>query len=847
MVSSTHGFTGLSAAEASRRLAAEGYNELPQEKQRRFTKIARDVVKEPMLVLLLACTSIYFFLGDIQEAFVLLVSVFIVIGITVYQEYKTEKALAALKSLASPRALVLRDGEYRRIAGREVVRGDIVFLNEGDRVPADGIVLWGNNLNINESLLTGESAAVSKVSGSADTPLERPGEAATPGVYSGTLVVSGEGLALIKTTGSKTEMGRIGALLGEIKEEKTALQKSFARIVRIIFLVGLSLCVVITVLTGILSGTWLSGVLSGITLAMAIFPEEFPVVLAVFTAIGAWRLSRHHVLVRQLSAVENLGAATVLCVDKTGTLTMNEMRVRKIFSSSRLQDITQRLSDPARETLKAGALASRRETFDPLEKAIRDARRHVYKGENIYEGLAYKREYPLTDKLLVVAHAWEDHGRLFAAAKGAPEAVMDLCGLSASEQRIIEEQVKALAGSGLRVLGVASTDNFSGPSLPPEVTGFKWRFLGLLGFIDPVRSSAASAVKECYEAGIAIKMITGDYSATGLNIAGQIGLKNSQQALLGAQLRDFSAKALAEEVGRVNVFARMVPEDKLRVIRALKDKGQIVAMTGDGVNDGPALKAADIGVAMGGRGTDVAREAADIILFDDDFSSLVKGVKEGRRIFSNLKKTTVYLVAVHIPIAGLSFLPLLFGWPPLFFPVHVLFLELIIDPVCSVVFEAEPADKDIMKRPPRAAGQTVLSRRSLLLATGQGLSILAACVAVYVYCFFLGWDQPAVRAMTFSTLIFSNLFLILVNRSWSMNFFQILAKKNPFLWPVTLASLVFLGLALYVPAISDIFQFSALGGKDIASAFAIAIAPAFVLEIAKLIRKRLGLTKQDVI
>lgn len=836
MINDKHGFSGLSSLEAKRLLAAEGYNELPREKQRRFFKIAFDVLKEPMLVMLLICTVIYFFLGDVQEAFVLLASVFIVIIITIYQENKTEKAIAALKSLASPRALVLRDGDYERLPGREVVRGDIIFLNEGDRVPADGILLWNNNLNINESLLTGESLAVAKTAGVLEAPLPRPGDTPAVGVYSGTLVVSGQGLAVVKAVGMNTEMGRIGALLEEIKEEKTSLQKSFARAVKIIFSIGVILCCIIIILTSIFSGDWLAGVLSGITLAMAIFPEEFPIVLAVFTAIGAWRLSKNNVLVRQMNAVENLGAATVLCVDKTGTLTLNEMRVSKIFSAGRLQDAAERLADSARETLKTGALASRRETFDPLEKAIRDARRHVYKNENIYAGLTYKKEYPLTDKLLAVVHVWQDKNKLLAAAKGAPEAIIALCDLSAAEAESLEAQVKELAGSGLRVLGVARAD-FSGTSLPDNIQGFKWQFLGLLGFMDPVRPGAAQAVKECYEAGIDIKMITGDYSETGLNIAKQIGLNNHQRTLLGANLAGFSPAVLAQEVGQIDVFARMVPEDKLRIIKALKDKGQIVVMTGDGVNDGPALKAADIGVAMGSRGTDVAREAADIILLDDDFTSLVKGVKEGRRIFANLKKTTVYLVALHIPIAGLSFLPLLFGWPPLFFPVHIMFLELVTDPICSIVFEAEPADKDIMRRPPRAAKETILNRRAFLLAFGQGLTILAVCTAVYVYGFISGWEQTMVRALTFATLIFSNLFLVIVNRSWSMNFFQAIAKKNRVLWPVMLSSLLFLAAALYIPALRGIFQFSALSSGELSTVFGIALLPAFILEIIKFVRK----------
>ena len=827
---------GLTGAEAQKRLEEGGYNELPQEKSRQFWGVLRDVFKEPMLVLLLVCTIIYIFLGDTREALILLGSIIIIIAITVIQENKTEKALAALKNLSSPRALVLRDGEHQKIPGREVVRGDIVFLNEGDRVPADGTVLENNNLSVDESLLTGESLAVKKKIGDPEEPLDRPGGRESAFVYSGTLVISGQATVLVKTTGVATEMGRIGSLLGGIKEEKTLLQIDVARIVKVIFLVSIFLCLLALGLTVASSGHWLDGLLAGLTLAMAILPEELPIVLVIFTSIGAWRLSKSKILVRRLSAVENLGAASVLCVDKTGTLTMNEMKVAAMVSSDKKGILNELVLDKknkdAVNLIKFSALASRRETFDPLEKAIRDLRRKLCRNENIYQDLSYRREYPLTSGLFVVAHAWEkEKGGFTVYAKGAPEAIMDICHLTERVRNEIEAEIKHLAENGLRILGVATVN--STKVLTEDVREFKWNFAGLIGFADPVRPGVAEAIMECYDAGIEVKVITGDYSETGLNVARQIGLKNSAKAMTGSGLDQLAAGSLAEEISRTSVFARMVPENKLQIIRALKETGALVAMTGDGVNDGPALKAADIGVSMGKRGTDVAREASDIVLMDDDFPSLVKGIKGGRRIFDNLRRAAFYLVAIHIPIAGLSLLPLFFGWPIIFTPVHIMFMELIIDPICSVVFEAEEADKDIMRRRPRRRNSSILGGRSLFTALIQGFIVLIITGTVYGYTLAIGWEEAAARTITFSTLIFANLLLVLANRSWTLNFFQSMAKHNKALWPIISACFVFLFLAIYLPYAQDVFGFSKLSIKSIGISFGVALISIVMFEVMK--------------
>ncbi len=843
--------SGLTSGQARERLMAEGYNELPREKERHFWQLAWNIIQEPMLLLLLACGLIYVVLGDLREALVLLFFVFVIIFITIYQESKTEKALAALKSLASPRALVLRDSHYQRIAGREVVRGDLVFLNEGDRVPADGILIWNNNLAVNESLLTGEALSVQKEAGHQDSDMRRPGEESQICVYSGTMVVSGQGLAFIKAVATATEMGRIGQLLGGIKTENTLLQKDIKRLIKYVSIIGLSFCLAVIAVSFMFSGNLLRSFLSGLTLAMSILPEEFPVVLAIFLSIGAWRMSRRQVLIRKLSAVESLGAATVLCVDKTGTLTMNKMKIKQIWLADdeadsdlnqgalmgRIYDIAPADNSALREILKIAALASHQETFDPLEKAIKELKRQVFLKENIYHGWRHQREYPLSSSLLAETNVWEnqDEGWL-VASKGAPEAIMELCRLADDQKDDLHAQVKKMAQDGLRVLAVAAAIA-PAQDLPESPRSFTFKLVGLLGFMDPVRAHAADAIQECYEAGITVKMITGDYPETGKNIAGQIGLANPEEALTGAELQSLSDKELSRAVKHINVFARMVPENKLQIIRALQKSRHVVVMTGDGVNDGPALKAADIGVAMGSRGTDVAREAADIVLLDDDFSSLVKGIKEGRRIFDNLKRAIVYTLAVHIPIAGLTLIPLILGWPIILFPAHIMFLELIIDPSCSVVFEAEPADLNIMKRRPRNSRQSILNRSNLFISFIQGLSILAVVLAVYKYCLIFGFDDASARTTAFTTLIFANLLLILTNRSWRSNTFIILFRQNKALWPIVGGALLFLALTIYTPFFRGIFSFARLGWEIVLLAFAAALLSLSIFEIMKVFHR----------
>jgi Ca2+-transporting ATPase len=697
-------YKGLTQNEAEERLKKEGYNELASAKKRTIFDITLETMREPMFLLLLACGLLYLFVGDLEGAILLLAFVFLVIGITIYQERKVERALEALRDLSSPRALVLRDGQQVMVPGREVVCGDIVFLSEGDRVPADILIISCSNLTIDESLLTGEAVPVRKTSGDGTEKLCRPGGEDLPFAYSSTLITQGHAVGKVISIGQTTEVGKIGKAIQAIEPEQTELQKETAKLVRLFGTIGLIVCVLVVVLYGLTKGDWTDGFLAGLALAMAILPEEFPVVLTVFLALGAWRMSKHNVLTRRMNAIQNLGAATVLCSDKTGTLTMNKMTLKKIFASNRFFKIDgQKLPEEMHELLEFSVLASQKEPYDPMEKAIKDTGFNKLSGtEHLHADWELVREYTLSKKLLALSHVWKSPSgkKYLIAAKGAPEAIFELCHLKKNEHDKLIKNVEELSNEGLRVLGVARA-YFDAEKLPENQHDFEFEFLGLVGLEDPVRPEVPAAVKECYDAGMRVIMITGDYPGTARIVAKHAGFKRYDDILTGAELENMSDEHLMERTRTVSIFARVVPEQKLRIVNALKANSEVVVMTGDGVNDAPALKAAGIGIAMGNRGTEVARESAALVLTDDNFASIVKAVRMGRRIYDNIKKAMAYIISVHIPIAGLSLLPIFMGWPIILYPVHIAFLELIIDPVCSVVFEAEPEERNIMKRKPR--------------------------------------------------------------------------------------------------------------------------------------------------
>jgi Ca2+-transporting ATPase len=816
----------------------DGANEIPSARRRSLLWLARDVLREPMILLLVSCSAIYLALGDLREAIVLSLSVLVVVGITFFQNRKTERALEALRDLSSPRALVIRDGESRRIAGREVVRGDLIVVSEGDRVPADGDVLWASSLSVDESLLTGESVPVSKRA----VP-EESLEPAQPErrVFSGTLVVAGQGLARVTATGPGTEMGRIGKSLGTIELEETPLQRQMGRIVLRLAAIGAALCLLVALLYGRSRGSLFDGLLAGLALAMSILPEEFPVVLTIFLALGAWRLSRKRVLTRRVAAIEALGAATVLCVDKTGTLTVNRMSVTRLVAGGRPLDVTgsETLPDEFHELVEYAVLASRRAPFDPMEQAIRElGLRTLARTEHLHEDWELLREYPLSPERLAVSHAWSARGReeSVIAAKGAPEAIADLCHLGTAENDRLFASVEELASAGLRVLAVARA-RFGRPALPDNVHDYPFELLGLVGLEDPLRASVPAAIRDCKAAGIRVVMITGDYPVTAAKIAREIGLPDDL-VMTGAELDALDAAALERRVPSVSVFARVVPEQKLRLVQALKANGEIVAMTGDGVNDAPALKAAHIGIAMGARGTDVAREAAALVLLDDDFSSIVQAVRLGRRIFDNLKKVIAYLLAIHVAIAGMALFPVLAGWPLLLLPIQIVFLELIIDPASSIAFEAEPAEEDLMRRPPRKPKEPLLSRRVLVLSVLQGAGVLAVVLAVFIVMLGRGGPEGPGRAVAFAALIAGNLGLILTNRSWSRTILGSLRASNPALWLVVGGAAGTLALVLAVPVLRDLFRFERVGPADALLGVAAGAASILWFELFKLRPRR---------
>ena len=832
---------GLSEQNAIARLKDDGYNELPSAQSRNLLSIAWNTIQDPIFLLLVGGGIIYWILGDLQEALILIGFVFFITGISLYQEGKTEHALEALRDLSSPRALVIRDGERKRIAGREVVRGDFIVLAEGDRVSADAIVLSCSNLSTDESLLTGESLPVRKVTAVGNVEMARPGGDELPFVYSGTLVVQGQGIAQVKAIGAQTEMGKIGKALQKIKPETTPLQQEMNRLVSRLFGIALSLCVAIVVIYGFTTRDWLKGVLAGITLAMAILPNEFPVVVTIFLALGAWRISQNHVLARRASAVETVGSATVLCVDKTGTLTLNQMAVQQLLAYNQAENpqpydlglhSSEALPEAVHQLVEFCILASQRDPFDPMEKAFKElGDRYLAHTEHLHSDWKLLREYPLSPHLLAMSHVWEsaDDKLYEVAAKGAPEAIADLCHFTPQQQQIMAAQVSAMASQGLRVLGVAKASLVGAPPpflpphpslnpnhLPEKQHDFPFEFIGLVGLSDPVRPTVAAAIQECHTAGIRVVMITGDYPETAQTIARQVGLMQMGAVVTGAELDRMSDAELEQRIQSTNIFARAVPEQKLRLVNALKSKGEVVAMTGDGVNDAPALKAAQIGIAMGERGTDVARESAALVLLDDDFSSIVQAVKLGRRIFDNLRKAMSYLIAIHIPIAGMSLIPVLFKLPLVLLPVHVAFLHLIIDPACSIVLEAEPAEATVMQRPPRNPKEPLFGKKTLSLAVLQGGGILAIVLAIFAIALYRKQGEFDARALTFTTLILANLGLILSEGSTSRLSFKILKSPNPALWWVLGGGLLFLGLVLYVPFLRHLFSFSFLHPIDLA-------------------------------
>lgn len=855
--------TGLTAAEAARRLSEDGPNALPGGERRTLLSIALETMREPMFLLLLAAGTLYLVFGDLQEGLTLFGFVLVTLTLTLVQEGRTERAIEALRDLTSPRALVIRDGVPQRIAGRDVVRGDLLKLSEGDRVPADALLVSADGVRADESLLTGESVSVGKrpalaaeldaaatavAAGARRMP---PGGDELPMVYAGTLIVQGQAIACVTATGARSEIGRIGAALGTVASERTPLQRQTAVLVRNLALLALALSLALVLVHGLLRGDWLQALLAGIALAMAMLPEEYPVVLTVFPALGARRLSKEGVLTRRINAIETLGATTVLCSDKTGTLTENRMTVTHLVAGGvavdqRLDVPTgegAELAEPFHDLIEVAILASVVDPFDPMEKAFHQlGQRFLADTEHLHRDWRLVQAYALSPALRAMSHVWasgaaDADGVHTVAAKGAPEAVVDLCHLGEADRTRIAAVVDKLAAQGLRVLGVAR-GRFAGQDWPASEHDFDFEFLGLLGLADPVRAEVPAAVAECRAAGIRVLMITGDYPATARAIARQAGLaQGDADVLSGDEIATLSDDALRERLAGVSVCARIAPDQKLRIVQALKARGEIVAMTGDGVNDAPALRAAHVGVAMGGRGTDVARESSSLVLVDDNFASIVRAVRLGRRIFDNLRKAMSYILAVHVPIAGMALLPVLFGWPPLLFPMHIALLELIIDPACSVAFENEPAERDVMQRPPRDADAPLFGGATLWLALLQGTGVLVVVLLAYALAA-PRLPEGEARAFAFATLVTGNLALILSNRSTQGSLWATLRTPNPILWWVIGGALALLVAALYLPWAVQVLRFAPLPAAELAAAFALGALSVVWFEALKWVRGR---------
>ncbi|MGW8393154.1 cation-translocating P-type ATPase [Pseudoduganella sp. HUAS MS19] len=813
------GLQGLSHEEARRRLAEQGPNSLPQAQQR-MAALLLHTVSEPMFLLLLGAAVLYLVLGDWQEGAALLAMAALTIGLALFQEGRTERALQALRDLSSPRALVLREGRALRIAGSEVVAGDLLLLAEGDRVAADAVLLQATGLRVDESQLTGESMAVAKCVADGPLPPAAPGGDETPYLWSGSLVLQGDGLARVNATGPRTELGRIGRSLQAVGGEPSPMQRDANRMTRLMAVAAVAVSLLAVLLYGLQGGGWLAAILAGIALTMSLLPAEFPVIMTVFLAIGAWRMARVQVLTRRLASIEALGSITVLCTDKTGTLTENRMGVEQLYAEGEFLQLPHAFQTglPAAfdELVRFAALASKPRASDPMEQAF-----HALAGGTRQDGLL--REYPLSSGLRAMTQVWDEGEADLAtvAAKGAPETIGALCRLDEGQMAALRAAADRMAAQGLRVLGVARAQHAAG-LLPAAQDGFSYAFLGLMGLADPLRAEVPDAIGQCHAAGIRVLMITGDYPATAGSIAQRAGLP-ARRVLTGGELEQMDESALRERLSSATVCARISPMQKLRIVEALKANGEVVAMTGDGVNDAPALKSAHVGIAMGQRGTDVAREAAALVLLDDNFASIVRGIRLGRRIFANMRSAFSYVFAIHVPIAGMALLPAVLGWPMLLYPMHIAFLELVIGPACSLAFEYEASDASAMTRPPRRPDAPLLERATLAGALVQGLVGLLATALAYAWA--LGnMTAPAARAAGFAALVLVNLSLIFSNLSAARSALAHRAAGNRVSHLVAAVTCTMLLLVLYVPPLGQAFQLGMPGALELGLAVAVGLA-----------------------
>jgi len=814
---------GLSVAEAAARLAVHGPNMVHKPRTRSLPEIARATLREPMFLLLIGAAFLYLAFGDLAEGAFLFAGATLSLGLVIFQELRSERALAALNALAEPSARVIRSGRSQLVPARSLVPGDLIVLAEGGRIPADAVLVSGDAMSVDESALTGESAAVLKfaaedaASEAAADPA--PGSATSPALFAGTLVLRGQALALVSRTGADTQFGRIGARLATLIEGPTPLQRNLSRLIGRLGVLALVFCLLVAAAYGILRGDWFQGALAGITLAISLIPEEFPMVLAVFMALGAWRLARHQVLVRRSAVIETLGATTLLCVDKTGTLTENRMTVQCVWRGGRLIEVDDGHSfGDAGEVLRIARLASAVQPHDPMDSAIHAVAQAP-------SSPAPLRSHPLRPDFLAFVQVWPANGDgVLYAAKGAHETLLRICEDFPEELAAAEAAAHRLAEQGMRVLAVAAAHLTEDSGVAPE--SLTYRFAGLVGFADPVRADVPTALAEAKRAGIGVAMITGDYPATALAVARAAGLDFGAGVMTGDVL-----ERMPEQAPEARVFARITPDQKLRLVETFKRAGHVVAMTGDGINDAPALAAAHVGIAMGLRGTDVAREASDIVLLDDRFASIVAGIRLGRRIFANLRRAFVFITAIHMPIAGMALLPILLGMPPFFYPMHVVLLELLIDPLCSLVFESEHSDEAAMSRPPRKKNEPLFGIREFVTAGIQGIFVLAAIFSLYAWSLAHEVPEEFARAQAFFALVIANLALALSIASGSAG--SLFDRRRIAFWVIAPAAVGIVTAALYVPFLADLLEFDRVPIPQLALAMLLGIVAGSWLRAAR--------------
>lgn len=806
-----------------------GQNKLDYKKENGFLDTLKHVVKEPMTIILLVAAAIYFISGETGDGIFLVAAILFISSISLYQDSRSKNALEKLKDLSQPHCKVIRNGKIEEIKSEDLVVGDCLMVEEGTFITADGSIIHSNDFSVNESILTGESFAVFKDKDKEDHL-----------IYSGTTVASGLAIATITAIGNKTKLGKIGTSLENIIEEKTPLEIQISDFVKKMAIAGVVVFVIVWVINYLNSKLFLESLLQSLTLAMSILPEEIPVAFTTFMALGAWRLMKMGIVVKQMKTVETLGSATIICTDKTGTITENKMSLAKLFllSTNKIFLPNDTLTDDEKQLIELSMWASEPIPFDPMEIALHQTYKDIFQvDERPNYNLVH--EYPLGGKPPMMTHIFQNKsGNRFIAAKGAPEALMNVSNLSESEKQQINSAIQLLANDGYRVLGVG-VSNFSGENYPAKQQDLPFQFKGIIAFYDPPKKNIQKVLEDFYSAGIMVKIITGDNAATTAAIAKQINFRGYEKTITGDDLMKLNDDELKSCVMDTAIFTRMFPEAKLKIINALKSNNQIVAMTGDGVNDGPALKAAHIGIAMGKKGTEIAKQAASLILLEDDLSKMVDAIAMGRKIYANLKKAIQYIISIHIPIILTVFIPLALGWiyPNIFSPIHVIFLELIMGPTCSIIYENEPMEKNTMIQKPKAWSTTFFNGKELSVSILQGLAITVGTLFIYQYSVMNGYNESMTRTMTFTVLIAANIFLTLINRSFYYSLFTSLKYKNNLVLLIIFLTIVLVALILYIKPLTTFFEFETLNYIQVLTCISVGFISVIWFEIVKWIKR----------